>query len=213
MYFRYGEKEITHLKLHDTQLAVAIDKIGYIKRVVSNDMFATMVKYIIGQQISTKAQETIIRRLLTRVPEINEHTILELSLDSLQSVGISLKKATWIHELARNIQKDPFLIEALSDMTDKEIIKSLTAMNGIGSWTAEMLMIFCMQRKDVVSYGDLAIIRGMRMLYQQPTIDRSLFQTYTKRYSPYGTIASFYLWAIAKGAFPELEDPKLNMAK
>ena len=73
-------------------------------------------------------------------------------------------------------------------------------------WTAEMVMIFCMQRPDIVSYGDLAIHRGMRMLYRHRSIDRKKFTKYARRYSPHGTVASLYLWAIAGGAIPDLRD-------
>ncbi|HOS18674.1 MAG TPA: DNA-3-methyladenine glycosylase 2 family protein, partial [Clostridia bacterium] len=97
-------------------------------------------------------------------------------------------------------------VEALRDMPDQEVIQRLSALSGIGVWTAEMLMIFCMQRPDIVSYGDLAIHRGMRMLYHHRGIDRNLFEKYARRYSPYGTVASLYLWAIAGGAIPEMCD-------
>ena len=92
-------------------------------------------------------------------------------------------------------------------MTDEQVIRELSSLKGIGVWTAEMIMTFCMQRPDVVSYGDLAIIRGMRMLYRHREIDKEKFIRYRKRYSPYGTVASLYLWAIAGGAIPELTDP------
>ena len=68
-------------------------------------------------------------------------------------------------------------------------------------------MTFCMQRSNIVSFGDLAILRGMRMLYRHRKIDKVKFEKYRKRYSPYGTVASLYLWAIAGGAIPELTDP------
>ncbi|WP_077610307.1 DNA-3-methyladenine glycosylase family protein [Clostridium sp. Marseille-P2415] len=84
--------------------------------------------------------------------------------------------------------------------------QGLSALKGIGVWTAEMIMTFCMQRPDVVSFGDLAIHRGMRMLYHHRSIDRKKFEKYAKRYSPYGTVASLYLWAIAGGAVPEMRD-------
>ena len=74
-------------------------------------------------------------------------------------------------------------------------------------WTAEMLLIFSLQRPDVVSFGDLAIQRGMRMLYRHRKITRQLFEKYRRRYSPYGTTASLYLWALAGGALPDLTDP------
>ena len=91
-------------------------------------------------------------------------------------------------------------------MTDAEVAARLSPIKGIGVWTAEMLMTFCLQRPDIVSYGDLAIRRGMRMLYHHRKIDRKLFDRYARRYSPYGTVASLYLWAIAGGAIPEMLD-------
>jgi DNA-3-methyladenine glycosylase II len=91
-------------------------------------------------------------------------------------------------------------------MPDAEVKVTLSALKGIGVWTAEMLMTFCLGRSDVVSHGDLAIQRGMRMLYHHREIDRKLFDKYVRRYSPYGTVASLYLWAIAGGAIPEMLD-------
>ena len=75
------------------------------------------------------------------------------------------------------------------------------------AWAPLMLLIFGLRRPDVVSWGDLAILRGMRMLYRKRSIDQRTFQRLRKRYSPYGTTASLYLWAIACGALPELTDP------
>ena len=91
-------------------------------------------------------------------------------------------------------------------MPDEGVIRQLTSLNGVGVWTAEMIMIFCMQRPDIVSYGDLAIHRGMRMLYHHRNINKKLFAKYARRYSPYGTVASLYLWAIAGGAIPDMKD-------
>ena len=91
-------------------------------------------------------------------------------------------------------------------MSDADLICKLSELKGIGVWTAEMLMIFCLQRPDVMSYGDLAIHRGLRMLYHHSRIDRKLFDKYARRFSPYGAVASLYLWAIAGGAIPEMCD-------
>ena len=70
-----------------------------------------------------------------------------------------------------------------------------------------MLMIFSMQRPNVLSYQDLAIIRGLRMVYRHRKIDRKLFEKYRRRFSPYGSVASLYLWAVAGGAIPGKKDP------
>ena len=89
-------------------------------------------------------------------------------------------------------------------MSDAEVCRELTKLKGVGPWTAEMMLIFSLQRPDVVSYGDLAIQRGMRMLYRHRQLTPELFERYRRRYSPYGTVASLYLWATAGGAMPEL---------
>ena len=90
---------------------------------------------------------------------------------------------------------------------DEEVILELSALKGIGVWTAEMLLLFCLQRPNVFSYGDLAILRGMRMVYRHKEIDRARFERYRKRFSPYCSIASLYFWAVSGGALPELTDP------
>ena len=80
-------------------------------------------------------------------------------------------------------------------------------MRGIGVWTAEMLLLFSLQRPDILSYDDLAIRRGLRMLYRHKEMPRERFERYRRRFSPYGSLASLYLWAIAGGALPQLDDP------
>ena len=92
-------------------------------------------------------------------------------------------------------------------MADDEVIAALSSLKGVGVWTAEMILIFCMQRQDVVSFGDLAILRGMRMLYRHREIDKAKFEKYRKRYSPYGSVASLYLWEISGGALEGVTDP------
>lgn len=83
----------------------------------------------------------------------------------------------------------------------------LSRLPGVGVWTAEMLMTFSLQRPNVMSYGDLAIQRGLRMLYRHRAIDRDRFEKYRRRYAPYATVASLYLWAVAGGAVAGLSDP------
>ncbi|MCC8028842.1 MAG: DNA-3-methyladenine glycosylase 2 family protein [Lachnospiraceae bacterium] len=206
MYFQYGETEIEYLKKKDTVLADAIDKIGMIQRPVMPDLFCAIVYNIIGQQISTAALNTIWNRLKGMLPEVNASTVLSLSKEKLQSIGITYRKAEYILNFAGKVNSGDYRLEKLFDMTDEEAIESLISLNGIGQWTAEMILIFSMQRPDVVSFGDLAIQRGMRMLYHHREIDRKKFERYKRRYSPYGTVASLYLWAIAGGAIDGMKD-------
>ena len=207
MFFEYGEKEISYLKARDKRLGDAIDRIGHINRAVDSDLFSSVVHHIIGQQISTTAQATLWKRLNERLGSVTADTILALGREELQAVGMTFKKADYILDFAEKVQSSIFDIKGLDKLTDEEVIKELSALKGIGVWTAEMIMTFCMQRPNVVSFGDLAIHRGMRMLYRHRKIDKAKFERYRKRYSPYGTVASLYLWAIAGGAIPELNDP------
>ncbi len=206
MYFEYGEKEIEYLKSRDKLLGEAIDKIGYVRRSVDDDLFSSVVYNIISQQISTSAQATICKRLDDKVGQINPETICKLDSAEMQELGMTFKKVDYIKDFAEKVRTGEFDIEGLKEKTDEEVIKELTALRGIGPWTAEMLMIFSMQRPNIVSYGDLAIIRGMRMLYHHKKIDKKLFSKYARRYSPYGSVASLYLWAIAGGAIPGMRD-------
>ena len=94
----------------------------------------------------------------------------------------------------------------LSVASPKEAIRALSGLKGIGVWTAETILLFCLQRPDILSYDDLAILRGLRMVYHHRSIDRRLFEKYRRRFSPYGSVASLYLWAVAGGAIPEMKD-------
>lgn len=85
----------------------------------------------------------------------------------------------------------------LKEMADEEIIDTLSSLRGIGVWTAEMLLLFSLCRPDVVSWGDGAIRRGMMNLYGLKTLSKEQFERYRKRYSPHGSVASLYLWALS----------------
>ena len=101
-----------------------------------------------------------------------------------------------------------FDLKAVETMSDEDAIAALSSLKGIGVWTAEMILLFCLQRPNVLSYGDLAIQRGLRMVYHHRDITPQLFERYRHRFSPCGSVASLYLWAVAGGAIPELKDYK-----
>lgn len=206
MYFTYGEKELAYLREKDKRLAEVIDRIGPVQRTVDPDLFSAVVHHIVGQQISTKAQATIWQRMNDQLGTVNARTVLAAGAESLQGLGITFKKAAYITDFARQVQNGSFDIEAVWSMPDDEAIRALSALNGVGVWTAEMILLFCMQRPNVLSYGDLAIQRGMRMVYHHRKIDRKLFEKYRRRLSPYCSVASLYFWAVAGGALPDMKD-------
>ena len=198
-YFQYGKKEIEHLKKVDKKLAAVIDQVGMIKRMIIPDLFTALVHAIVGQQISTKAHQTVWERMKTALTEISPAVVDKSTLEHLQQFGMTFRKASYIKSVARKIMTDEFDLDSLYSMPDEEISKKLSEQDGIGVWTAEMLMIFSMQRPNVLSYGDLAIHRGLRMVYRHRVIDKTTFEKYRKRYTPYASVASLYLWAVAGG--------------
>lgn len=205
-YFIYGQAEIDELKSNDKKLAEVIDKIGMIKRGVNPDLFSALINAIVGQQISTKAQKTIWKRMQTALIEVNPESILSLSDAELQSLGLSFRKVEYIKNIAEKVHARALDLSKLQFLTDDEVCSELSKLKGIGIWTAEMIMLFSMQRKNILSFGDLAIVRGMRMLYHHREITPEKFAKYKRRYSPNGSLASLYLWAIAGGAIPEMKD-------
>lgn len=113
-----------------------------------------------------------------------------------------------VGHINRKVLSGEFDLKAVETMSDEDAIAALSSLKGIGVWTAEMILLFCLQRPDVLSYGDLAIQRGLRMVYHHRDITPQLFERYRRRFSPCGSVASLYLWAVAGGAIPELKDYK-----
>ena len=208
MYFEYGETELAYLRKRDKRLCAVIDRIGHVDRAVDPDLFSSVVHHIIGQQISTKAQATIWQRMRDALGAVNAEAVLAAGVPALQALGMTFRKAEYITDFAEKVQTGAFDLDAVWHMRDAEAIEALRGLKGIGVWTAEMILLFCMQRPDIFSYDDLAIRRGLRMVYRHREIDRARFEKYRRRFCPYGSVASLYLWAVSGGAIPELRDPK-----
>ena len=210
--FRYGETELSWLRARDAKLAEAIDAIGPVEREVDLDLFSSVMHHIIGQQISTKAQATIWARMREVLGGVTPATVLAAGEGKLQALGMTYRKAGYLVEFARRVEMGEFDLDAVAAMPDEDAIAALDALPGIGRWTAEMILLFCLERPDVLAFDDLAIQRGMRMLYHHRCITPQLFAKYRRRYSPYGSTASLYLWAIAGGAISGLRDwaPKVG---
>lgn len=197
--FRYGEKEIEYLKRKDKRLAEAIDRIGRIEREIIPDLFEALINNIVCQQISTKAGDTVWLRMKEKVGRITPENLVQWSVEDIQKCGMSMRKANYIKDAAEAVLSGKLRLNDLEGLPDDELCKELSNLKGIGVWTAEMLMIFSMQRPDIVSWNDLAIRRGMMMLYRHRSLDKEKFNRYKKRYSPYGSVASLYLWEISAG--------------
>jgi DNA-3-methyladenine glycosylase II len=196
-HYDYGQDEIDYLIGVDETLGAAINRLGKVERVIIPDLFAALIHAIIGQLISVKAANTVWARLEDQFVEISPLHISMQTPDDIQRCGMTMKKAICIHTIAQMIVQGEFNLDELNDLADSEVITRLITLNGIGQWTAEMLLIHSMERRDVLSWGDIAIRRGMMKLYGLGSITKAQFEQYRLRYSPLGSIASIYLWEIS----------------
>lgn len=205
-YVEYGDDAVAYLSERDPRMADAIARIGHVWRVRDNDLFQAVVHSIVGQQISTRAQATVWARMRDGLGMVDAAHVAAASVEELQAFGMTYGKAGYIHDFALHVQDGSFDIAAVERMGDDEAIEALASLRGVGRWTAEMILTFCLNRPDVFAYDDLAIQRGLRMLYHHRRITRKLLERYRRRFSPYCSVASLYLWEVAGGALPELRD-------
>lgn len=213
MYFSYGDKETDYLKRKDKVLAAVIERAGHIDREVDDDLFSAVIHQIIGQQISMKAQATIWKRMQEDMGEVNPENIRKAGISRLQSYGMTFRKAEYLTDFAGKVQDKEIDLDLLWEKSDEQVIRELSGLKGIGVWTAEMILLFCMQRPDVFSYGDMAIKRGLQILYGHSKIDKALFEEYRRLFSPYCSVASIYLWAVAGGAVSDCSLLKPDILK
>lgn len=195
--FNYGKKQLDYLSSKDETLGKAISCFGFIEREVTLDLFQALARSIISQQISGKAADNIWNRLLSVAGEINADNIIVLDHETLRSCGISYRKVEYLKSAAKFKIEGKLDEKEFSNLQDEEIISKLVEIKGVGIWTAEMLLIFSLQRENVLSIGDLGIKKGIRKLYGDSEITTERLKYYKDLYAPYGTIASFYLWEAA----------------
>lgn len=205
-YFQYGDKERQYLKDKDPVFKEIIEQIGDVKREVIPDLYTALIDAVIGQQISTKAAQTIKNRFIEKFSPITPEHIITINDEQLQSCGITLRKAKYIKQITKKIINHECDLHQLYTLSDEDVCKELSKLPGIGKWSAEMLMLHAMQRPNILSETDLGIQRGLRMVYHHRKITPQLFHKYQRRFSPYGSVASLYLWEVSAGAIVELKD-------
>lgn len=188
-----------HLTNVDPVLAAVIADAPLPDFVPHTDYYRALVNSIIGQQLSVKAAATIKQRFIDLfdgtfpLPE----QIIERDIEELRSVGLSRPKAAYIQDLAQHILDGSVQFDTLDQQSNQAIIDELTAVKGIGEWTVHMFLLFCMGRTDVLPTGDLGIRSGIKKLYgleQLPTPDEVRLIAEKNGWSPYESIASWYVW-------------------
>lgn len=203
----YSQESVDYLKAKDPRMAEVISAVGSIEREADPDLFQSVIHHIIGQQISSVAQATVWKRLCKRLDgTVDARSVVAIGVEGVQAVGTTYRKAEYICDFANKVLSGAFDLDAVARMPDKDAIDALSSLKGIGVWTAEMILLFCLGRPDILSYGDLAIQRGLRMVYHHRTITPQLFERYRRRFSPFGSTVSLYLWAVAGGAVEGMRD-------
>ncbi|HEV7399204.1 MAG TPA: DNA-3-methyladenine glycosylase [Solirubrobacterales bacterium] len=161
------------------------------------DAYGALLRAIVGQQLSTKAARTIYGRILdlfdgsTPSPE----QLLEAEETDLRAAGLSGRKVEYVRDLASHVIEGELELDRLDRLPDEEVIEEIVAVRGLGVWTAEMFLLFHLERPDVLSGGDLGIRKAIQIEYgleEMPTPTQAI--EIGERWSPHRSLASLYLW-------------------
>jgi DNA-3-methyladenine glycosylase II len=164
---------------------------------VPDDAYGALLRAVIGQQLSTKAARTIYGRVVDlfdgKVP--SPERLLEVDETALRGAGLSGRKVEYLRDLAAHVVSGELELGRLDELSDDEVIEEVTAVRGLGRWTAEMFLMFHLDRPDIVSGGDLGIRRAIQIEYgldEMPTPDEVVERA--EAWRPHRTLACIYLW-------------------
>lgn len=158
------------------------------------DLFATLIKSIVGQQISVIAASAVWSRLFDLVGEVNPESILAKTHEELRQVGLSNRKVEYIVGIAEAWTEGLGEID-WEQMSDEEVVKELVKLRGVGRWTVQMLLIFALLRQDVFPIDDIGLIRGMEKLYNSgKPLETSELNEISEKWIPYRTMGVWYIW-------------------
>ena len=165
----------------------------------SEDLYFEMLSSIVSQQLSTKAAATIFRRFTELFPETypHPHLVLDTPDETLRGAGLSFQKIGYVRNVAVFAAEGNLQHATIDAMPDEELIQHLTQIKGVGRWTVEMLLMFALERPDVLPMDDLGIQNAMKRHYNLSESGKALkqqMQQIAEVWRPYRTIASKYLW-------------------
>jgi DNA-3-methyladenine glycosylase II len=189
-----------HLSSADPVMAGIIKQVGRCRLVHSRreDPFTATIEAIVWQQLSGKAAATIYGRVLKLFPggRPTPKAILAASPDAMRAAGLSWGKISYLKDLAAKVLDGTVPIDALDHLSDEEVIETMTRVKGIGRWSAEMFLMFRLQRSDVLPVGDLGIVKAMQRQYglrKAPKAER--MYKIAECWRPYRSVGAWYLWA------------------
>ncbi len=193
------QRAADHLVAHDPVLAPVITRAGLCPIRPRTDYYRKIIESIIGQQLSVKAARSIRTRFeaLFHDDYPSPDQILTADFDDMRSAGLSRAKIAYIKDLAQHVADGRLEFEKFDKLSNDEIIAELTAVKGVGEWTAHMFLMFAMVRLNILPTGDLGIRTGIQSLYGLDHLpDADEVRKIAKKYhwNPYESIASWYVW-------------------
>lgn len=200
--------KIAHLK-KDKTLGKVIDRVGILKTGSNADLYNSLLRSIVSQQLSTKAAQTIWERFLALFKDgyPAAAVLLKMKDETLRSAGLSYQKAAYLKNIARFSTEHTLRYEALKSKSDQDLIDYLVQIKGVGRWTVEMLLMFSLNREDVFPVDDLGIQNGIKALYKlEPQTKKQLYSEMEKiaeNWRPYRSIACMYIWRYKDTAAPK----------
>jgi DNA-3-methyladenine glycosylase II len=194
------ERARRHLMRADPVMAAVVKAHGAcgLSRRSSELLLRSLTRALVAQQLSVKAADTIFKRFLALFPQDcpPPEAILDVPAARLREIGMSWRKAEYLHDLCRRTLEGSLPLERLDAMSDDEVMKTLTAVKGIGRWTAEMILIFQLGRPDILPVDDVGLLRAAKQVYglkRPPTAKQ--FTRMGEKWRPYRSVACWYLWA------------------
>ena len=195
------KRDLDLLAEQDRDLRRGLDQVGYPLPRIREPGFETLLSTIVSQQISTDAAAAIMRRVRVLLPDMQAQELLRLPGGALRRAGLSERKADYAESLARAIVNREFDPLALADMDDASAIGSITSLRGFGRWSAEIYLMFSLQRGDVFPAGDLAIRVGLQKLKRlEEALEENQARELAAAWAPYRSAGSLFLWHYYRGA-------------
>ena len=191
----YWQEAKEYLSLNDAILADLIALYPSETMINYHDAFLTLVKAILGQQISVSAANAIYQRLESLLGKITVENYLERDTHLLRECGLSRQKIAYITNIIQGFKDGILTPQSWSDMNDKEVIEQLTSIKGIGPWTAQMFLIFHLHRRDIFPMADLGLINAIQLHYGgEKSLSKGEIKELSQGWKPYRTVATWYLW-------------------
>jgi len=191
----YWQQASNELALGDPVMAGLVERFTGSSLISRGDPFVTLARSIVGQQISLKAADSVWARFIAVLPVIAPAQVLAAEPDALRRCGLSARKVEYVGDLARHFISGQIHVSHWAAMSDAEIIAELTAVRGIGVWTAEMFLIFNQLRPDVFPLDDIGLQKAVALHYfQGERPARRLLALHGERWRPWRSVATWYLW-------------------